>query len=223
MDATLAAMNDAGAERGGACVPAAGLRDIGIGLRVPRPGFANTQRLVRVTSGEHPWFGRIVLDAPGLPYTVSRDGNHVLIFFSGDAVLGELPPTPRNVLAIRPVPGGVELTVPPGANVRTTRLGDKVVVDIDDTVPNRPPVPLTPAGTPLTNARSSRGQKPPAQPPAPTQCRERRYRRGPERRLQAKSRPTARLPAARPQPAPAPRMRGKRSRPSMHRRRPADA
>jgi hypothetical protein len=59
-------------------------------------------------------------------------------------MLGELPPTPRNVLAIRAVPGGIELTVPLGANVRTMRYGDKVVVDIDDTVANRPPLsPLT--------------------------------------------------------------------------------
>ena len=86
----------------------------------------------------------MVLNAPGLTYAVNRDGAHVVILFSGDPLLGELPPTPRNVLAIRAVPGGLELTVPLGANVRTMRYGDKVVVDIDDTVANRPPLaPLT--------------------------------------------------------------------------------
>lgn len=100
--------------------------------------------MVRVTAGEHPYFGRVVLDAPGLAYTVSRDGVHILIRFSDDPILGELPPTPHNVLAIRAVPGGVELTVPPGANVHTSRIGAKVVVDIDDTSPNRQrPTPPT--------------------------------------------------------------------------------
>ncbi len=85
-----------------------------------------------------------MLNAPGLSYAVNRDGDHVVIMFSNDPMLGDLPPTPRNVLAIRAVAGGIELTVPLGANVRTTRLGDKVVVDIDDTVANRPPLaPLT--------------------------------------------------------------------------------
>ena len=104
-----------------------------------RPVGAKTPIVVRVTAGEHPHFGRVVLNAPGLSYTVSRDSGHVQIRFSEEPILGELPPTPRNVLAIRAVSGGVELTVPPGANVRTTRIGDKVVVDIDDTVPDRRP------------------------------------------------------------------------------------
>ena len=100
--------------------------------------------MIRVTAGDHPYFGRVVLNAPGLSYAVNRDGAHVVILFSGDPMLGDLPPTPRNVLALRAVPGGIELTVPLGASVRSMRYGDKVVVDIDDTVANRPPLnPLT--------------------------------------------------------------------------------
>lgn len=114
------------------------------GLAPAHPAWAQNQPVVRVTAGDHPYFGRVVMNAPGLSYAVNRDGAHVAILFSNDPVLGDLPPTPRNVLAIRAVPGGIELTVPLGANVRTTRYGDKVVVDIDDTVANRPPLaPLT--------------------------------------------------------------------------------
>jgi hypothetical protein len=112
---------------------------LALALVSPCPVWAKPQTVVRVTAGEHPYFGRVVLNAPGLAYTVSRDGGHVLIRFSEDPILGELPPTPRNVLAIKAVSGGMELTVPPGANVHAMRIGDKVVVDIDDTVPNRTP------------------------------------------------------------------------------------
>jgi hypothetical protein len=117
---------------------------LAVGCTWPCLAWAQTQPVIRVTAGDHPYFGRVVLNAPGLSYAVNRDGDHVVILFSNDPILGELPPTPRNVLAIRAVPGGIELTVPLGANVRTTRFGDKVVVDIDDTVANRPPLaPLT--------------------------------------------------------------------------------
>jgi len=109
-----------------------------------RLAMAKQSTLIRVTSGEHPGFGRVVLDAPGLAYSVSQDGGHVVISFSEDPVLGELPPEPRNVLAIRKVQGGVELTIPSGASVHTSRFGDKVIVDVEDPVPNRPPDTLKP-------------------------------------------------------------------------------
>jgi hypothetical protein len=130
--------------------------------------LAKNPTVVRVTSGEHPGFGRVVLDAPGLPYTVSRDGGHVVISFPDAPILGEPPPTPRNVLAIRGLPGGVELTVPPDANVHTSRIGDKVVVDIDDTVRNRPPLAATRPPKGDKPAAATTGATPPAPvPPAP--------------------------------------------------------
>jgi len=126
----------------------------------PCQSWAKPPAVVRLTAGEHPYFGRIVLDAPGLSYTVNRGGGHVLIGFSDDPIFGELPETPRNVLAIRAVPGGVELTVPPGANVRTSQMGSKLIVDIDDTVPNRPPpAALTDARDPAKPARRGAAAK----------------------------------------------------------------
>jgi hypothetical protein len=103
----------------------------------PCATWAKPQTVVRVTAGEHPGFGRVVLDAPGLTYAASRDAGHLLIRFSEDPGLGALPSIPRNVLAIRPVPGGVELTVAASANVHTSRMGSKVVVDVDDPVAGR--------------------------------------------------------------------------------------
>jgi hypothetical protein len=128
---------------------------------------AKTTPVVRVTSGEHPDFGRVVLDAPGLPYTVNRDGDHLVIRFTDAPALGELPPAPRNVLAIRGITGGVELTVPPGAVVHTSRMGGKVVVDVGDPGPARAAVPLTPAARSASGANAANSPKPAELPPEP--------------------------------------------------------
>ena len=127
-------------------------RLLALACAILSPGtlWAETQTVVRVTAGEHPHFGRVVLDAPGLAYTTDRDGDHVLIRFPGDPALGELPPAPHDVVAIRAVTGGVELTVPPGANVHTSRMGSKVVVDIDETAPGRAPPGIPAQGIPAT-------------------------------------------------------------------------
>jgi hypothetical protein len=105
--------------------------------------LAQAPATIRVTAGAHPNYGRVVLNAPGLPYTVSRDGDHLLIRFPDGATFGELPAAPRNVLAVRVVPGGVELTIPASSVVHVSRMGDKVVVDTDDAASNRTPAPPT--------------------------------------------------------------------------------
>ena len=57
------------------------------------PVSAKTPAAVRVTSGEHPGFGRVVLDAPGLAYIpVNRDGGHLVIRFPDDPALGNCLP-----------------------------------------------------------------------------------------------------------------------------------
>ncbi len=120
---------------------------------------------VRVTAGEHPRFGRVVLDAPGLSYTLSREGGRLLVRFADEFTLGELPPAPHDVQAIRAVPGGVELTVAADAVIHAVRYGDKIVIDVDDLVPGRTPPhaapPITPPATPpATSPRTPRDATP---------------------------------------------------------------
>ena len=97
------------------------------------PIHGKTQPRIRVTGGDHPTFGRIVLEASGIPHTLTHEGDRVLVKFPDDTTLGTLPPPPRNVRAIRAVMGGVELTVTQGAVVHDTRMGNRIVIDIDDT------------------------------------------------------------------------------------------
>ena len=148
-------MKRAGRPRGGASGPVArfvlGLAAIAWVVASVGPASAKTRAVVRVTTEEFPHFGRVILDAPGLSYAVRHDGGHVVIWFPDDPLVSELPPTPRNVLAIRAAPGGVELTVPPGADVNLSRTGARIVVEIDDTVPDRtPPMPLPDVGEATT-------------------------------------------------------------------------
>src|SRR5258708_19491685 len=74
--------------------------------------------------------------------------------FTGGDTIGDPPPAPRNVLAIREVPGGVEVTIAPGATVHSSRMGGKVVIDVDDSAP----VPAPTAAAPGPDA--SKSEKP---------------------------------------------------------------
>src|ERR1700722_5933985 len=66
---------------------------------------------IRVTAAEHPGFARVVLDAPGLTPSISRDGDRLLIRFSGEFAFAPLPPMPRGVVAARTVADGLERTL----------------------------------------------------------------------------------------------------------------
>jgi hypothetical protein len=122
---------------------------------LPDAATAESRSVVRVTSAEHPGGGRVEIDAPDQTWSISRDAGHVVIRFSGDPIIAALPRTPRNVLAIRAVTGGLELTVPPGADVNARREGSKAVVDIVDSARD-PQVPATtPRGRTPAEARTA--------------------------------------------------------------------
>ena len=86
---------------------------------------------VAVRAGDHPGFGRLVFDWAAPPvYRVEREGDLVRVRFpAGALALEALRRMPRNVLALRAVEGGVEITVAPGARLRHFRNGPKVAFD----------------------------------------------------------------------------------------------
>jgi len=94
---------------------------------------AAAQTRVGVRVGDHPKHGRVVLDWPTAPaFETATDGDTLRLRFP-DAAPFELTGVrrpPRNVAAIVPVAGGVDITVSPGARPRVYRLGARLVVDV---------------------------------------------------------------------------------------------
>jgi hypothetical protein len=110
---------------------------------------------VAVRAGNHPGFGRMVFDvAAGTDYSLSRDGDRVRLHFSGGAVIGTPVGIARNILSVTGGAGEVELTVVPGARVRPSRIGERVVIDVLDPAKPDPgivatlPLPPIPPDTP---------------------------------------------------------------------------
>ncbi|MBY0338521.1 MAG: hypothetical protein K2X11_18045, partial [Acetobacteraceae bacterium] len=93
------------------------------------------QERVGVRTGDHPGHGRIVFDWAEPPrYTVEREGDRVTLRFpEPDRIeLSGARRLPRNIVAVRRVQGGVELTLRPGAGLRHFRNGPKVALDALD-------------------------------------------------------------------------------------------
>ncbi len=142
---------------------------------------------VAVRSGNHPGFGRIVIDTkPQTAYRIDQDGDRLSIRFGGEIALNAPPAAPRNVTAIATDGPEASLTLVHGAKVRAMRLDGRVVLDIMDPPGTSPPAapprkgdnprqPHTlPAAAPLSMASSpelgGRGAMEPVQPalaPAP--------------------------------------------------------
>ncbi len=113
---------------------------------------------IGVRAGNHPDFGRLVFDvAGGTEYTLSRDGDRLRLTFSGNPAIAPPAAMPRNVRSIAGSDGGAELVVAPGARVRPSRIGARVVLDVfDPAAPDAPrpvavrvlPVPPIPPDEP---------------------------------------------------------------------------
>jgi hypothetical protein len=89
---------------------------------------------VSIRAGDHPGFGRVVFDLPaGTRWTLDRVGERLTVRFSGaDPVAGARPP--RNVRALTAASGTAELSLVPGTHVRSTHLGNRLVLDLLDPV-----------------------------------------------------------------------------------------
>jgi hypothetical protein len=135
-----------------------------------------------VRSGNHPGFGRVVIDTNGnAVYRLDQDGNHVVLHFTDDIVLGNPPSPPRNVIAITTDGPTADMTVVHGTRLHPKRLDGRVVLDILDATGNtappakihrsevppeaRPRPPLTMAKSPELGGRSA--ADPAAKPVAP--------------------------------------------------------
>jgi hypothetical protein len=135
-----------------------------------------------IRSGDHPGFGRIVVDTGArAAYQVDQSGDHVVIRFLSPVTLGNPPPPPRNVVSIQLNGGTIELSVKAGSSIRSDRIGDRFVIDVMDpgrtaaapSRKSREPAPAKPAAEPpppqtaMTASPELGGRHGPAEPPAP--------------------------------------------------------
>ena len=107
-----------------------------------------------VRTGDHAGFGRVVLDlGPGMrPAVSSREG---VVTVKVDSPAGSVVPAdgaraPRNVAAMVVDDGQLELTLVPGAKLRSYRLGTRLVLDIADPEPAKPAASAVASPAPAT-------------------------------------------------------------------------
>ncbi len=134
--------------------------------------FAGTARAegpgeVGLRSGEHPGFGRIVLDLPpGLEARATQDGADVTVRFNAPATVATGARPPRNVRSITAAPAQVQmqLALLPGSRMRVSRLGNRMVLDLldPDAKPRDPANLVAPASAAPVAAGSE------SVPPGPT-------------------------------------------------------
>ncbi|WP_431301952.1 hypothetical protein [Sediminicoccus sp. BL-A-41-H5] len=152
---------------------------LGLALLAP-PGAA--QERVGVRTGDHPGHGRIVFDWLAAPvYQVEQQGDRVILRFpNAEAIdLAGARRLPRNILAVAKVPGGVELTLRPGARIRHFRNGPKVALDaLDPGETQGTEAPRAPTEPP--RAAAPRPTREAAAPPAPAAASARRETTRPE-------------------------------------------
>jgi tetratricopeptide (TPR) repeat protein len=137
----------------------------------PDPPSARTA----VRSGNHPGFGRIVIDTDRKAvYHLTQDGDHVKIHFDGDVMLGNPPAPPHNVITITTDGATADLTLVKGTRLHRMRLGGRIVLDVLDAPDDAPP-PLKTRRTETSHAHPSpamisapeQDNRPPAAPSAP--------------------------------------------------------
>nr|WP_294528538.1 hypothetical protein [uncultured Rhodopila sp.] len=139
---------------------------------------------VGIRSGDHPGFGRIVVDTSArAAYQVDQSGDHVVIRFLSPVTLGDPPPPPRNVTSIRLADGTIELSIKAGSSIRSDRIGDRFVIDVIDpgrtaaapaaksreppkSAAEHPPLQTTMTASPELGG-GRRGPAEPSAPPAP--------------------------------------------------------
>ncbi|HEY1412538.1 MAG TPA: hypothetical protein VGF36_10370, partial [Rhodopila sp.] len=124
-----------------------------------------------VRSGNHPGFGRIVIDTTAkTAYTLDQDGDHVAVHLPDGFSLGTAPAAPRNVMEIHADGPTLNLVLRHGAHLHPWRMDGRVVIDIMDeptaaasrtdhsakaALPRRQQQPLSMASAPELGGRSA--------------------------------------------------------------------
>ena len=173
--------------------------------------FADSLPPVPVRVGNHEGYSRVVFNLPSrTDYHVTQEGQHVVVQFAGDVMIGAANGVPRNVLTVTSGAGRAEIVVAPGTIVRDWRLGNVVVIDFmdRDAAADKPTTQQTVAAQPPP-AKPRPACTPPAaplrlKPPnrlqpnrRPASHRRPRQRLKPPNRLQPNRRPaTRRTPPA---------------------------
>jgi hypothetical protein len=144
---------------------AVGLLCLSLGLPAlsSRPAAAEEDAVVRVRTGDHPTFGRVVFDFPGrVSYKLTRDGDRVRLRFEGAGRIGSVPSRARNIQRITGGEGQADLVVSPETTIHPWRMGNGIVIDVLDPGPDA----AAGAGSP-SEAPASRPQPDKSTAPAP--------------------------------------------------------
>lgn len=148
-------------------MPIRGLAALAAALIIAAPaGGASADSPVAIRSGNHPDFGRVVIDTDGkTSFGLNRDGDHAVLHLAHGMVLGPAPAPPRNVAGLSAAGDTLDLMLRPGATLRAKRMNGRVVVDVFDAPPTpvKPVLPPKPILTPFSMASSPEigGRAPP--------------------------------------------------------------
>ncbi|HME24962.1 MAG TPA: hypothetical protein VKI44_27145 [Acetobacteraceae bacterium] len=126
----------------------------------PTAAFADSGPAVLVRVGIHEGYSRIAFNlASWTDYHVTQQGQHVVVQFAGNLMIGPANAVPRNVVAITGGASQADIVVEPGTTVRDWRFGNVVVIDVAD--PDS-------AGGNAAIQKAGATQPPPAKSPAPS-------------------------------------------------------
>jgi hypothetical protein len=138
---------------------------LGSGTALADPGSAagdqptpppHTAPAVAVRAGTHDGYGRLVFEFPARPrFVADRHGDVLELRFETPAAIGSVKNLPRNVLAVTAGAQLVDIKLTAGAQIRTTVLGGRLVLDILDPAESSA-APPAPAASPAPAAEPAR-------------------------------------------------------------------
>src|SRR6185437_1113033 len=109
--------------------------------------WAQDDAAVRVRTGDHPGFGRVVFDFPErVVFRLTREGDRVRLRFDGAGRIGSASSRARNVQRIIGGDGQADIVVSPATTIHPWRLGNGVVIDVLDPEPGAAAGAAPPSG-----------------------------------------------------------------------------